>query len=98
MSKGLFFAGEEQTDRSPDRHLDPASVYQILFEIRPRNRPQRRGYGPMCAFAACHGSNNALSHDSDIAKVQEWLGHADVSTTRPMTGARASPKDSPTFG
>jgi len=27
-------------------------------------------------------ATNALSHDSDIAKVQEWLGHADVSTTR----------------
>ncbi len=24
----------------------------------------------------------ALSHDADIAKVQEWLGHANVSTTR----------------
>jgi integrase len=27
-------------------------------------------------------SHDSLSHDSDIAKVQEWLGHANVSTTR----------------
>jgi site-specific recombinase XerD len=25
---------------------------------------------------------NALSHEAGIAKVQEWLGHANVSTTR----------------
>jgi len=25
---------------------------------------------------------NALYADGDIAKVQEWLGHANVSTTR----------------
>ena len=54
-----------------DRHLDPASLYQNIVrksaqacerlnesEKWPGNRPQRRGYGPMCAFAACHGSNN----------------------------------------
>jgi site-specific recombinase XerD len=25
---------------------------------------------------------NAFSHEADIAKVQEWFGHANVSTTR----------------
>jgi integrase/recombinase XerD len=24
-------------------------------------------------------ATNALSHEADIAKVQEWLGHANVS-------------------
>jgi site-specific recombinase XerD len=27
-------------------------------------------------------ATNALSNEADIAKVQEWLGHANVSTTR----------------
>ena len=27
-------------------------------------------------------ATNALSNNADIAKVQEWLGHADISTTR----------------
>jgi site-specific recombinase XerD len=27
-------------------------------------------------------ATNVLLHDSDIAKVQEWLDHASVSTTR----------------
>jgi hypothetical protein len=25
---------------------------------------------------------NALEHEADIAKVQEWLGHANIATTR----------------
>ena len=27
-------------------------------------------------------ATNTLSHQADLAKVQEWLGHANVSTTR----------------
>ncbi|MFH7346994.1 tyrosine-type recombinase/integrase, partial [Pseudomonas syringae group genomosp. 7] len=26
-------------------------------------------------------ATNALEHESDIAKVQAWLGHANISTT-----------------
>jgi integrase len=40
---------------------------------------------------------NALSHEADIAKVQEWLGHANVSTTRLHDRRKMRPQDSPTF-
>jgi integrase/recombinase XerD len=36
-------------------------------------------------------------YSTDIAKVQEWLGHADVSTTRLYDRRKMRPKDSPTF-
>jgi site-specific recombinase XerC len=42
-------------------------------------------------------ATNALDHDSDIAKVQEWLGHANISTTRLYDRRRSKPEDSPTF-
>ena len=46
-----------------------------------------------CATAA----TNALDHQADIAKVQEWLGHANISTTRIYDRRRSRPEDSPTF-
>ena len=27
-------------------------------------------------------ATNALDHQANIAKVQEWLGHANIATTR----------------
>jgi integrase/recombinase XerD len=27
-------------------------------------------------------ATNALAHNADMAKVQEWFGHANISTTR----------------
>lgn len=40
---------------------------------------------------------NALDNGSDIAKVQEWLGHANVSTTRLYDKRKMRAEDSPTF-
>src|SRR6266702_1693494 len=42
-------------------------------------------------------ATNALDHQADIAKVQEWLGHANFATTRIYDRRRSRPEDSPTF-
>ena len=42
-------------------------------------------------------ATNALDHQADIAKVQEWLGHASIATTRIYDHRRTKPEDSPTF-
>jgi integrase/recombinase XerD len=42
-------------------------------------------------------ATNALDHEADIAKVQEWLGHANIATTRVYDHRRTRPEDSPTF-
>jgi integrase/recombinase XerD len=41
-------------------------------------------------------ATNALTHNADIAKVQEWLGHANISTTRLYDKRNSRPEDSPT--
>src|SRR5271163_1102835 len=42
-------------------------------------------------------ATNALSNGSDIAEVQEWLGHSSISTTRLYDKRKMRPEDSPTF-
>jgi integrase/recombinase XerD len=42
-------------------------------------------------------ATNALDHDADIAKVQEWLGHANIATTRLYDRRKTRPEDSPTY-
>ncbi|UMZ12928.1 tyrosine-type recombinase/integrase [Pseudomonas sp. MPFS] len=42
-------------------------------------------------------ATNALEHEADIAKVQAWLGHANISTTRVYDRRQLRPEDSPTF-
>jgi hypothetical protein len=41
-------------------------------------------------------ATNALDHPADIAKVQEWLGHANIATTRIYDHRKTRPEDSPT--
>ena len=42
-------------------------------------------------------ATNALDHDADIAKVQEWLGHANTSTTRLYDRRNTRVTNSPTY-
>jgi site-specific recombinase XerD len=72
--------------------ITPDGVYKIVraysgalgFEI---------GAHALRATAA----TNALDHQADIAKVQEWLGHANIAATRIYNHRKTRPEDSPTF-
>lgn len=54
--------------------------------------------GGFCVhFLRATAAINALDHEPDIAKVQEWLGHANIATTRLYDRRKMRPEDSPTF-
>ena len=40
-------------------------------------------------------ATNALAHNADMAKVQEWLGHATIATTRLHDRRQSRPEESP---
>src|SRR5262249_5030331 len=79
------------------KHLHPASVYQRLCGITALWWASM----PTCTVSACilraTAATNALAHNADIAKVQEWLGHANIATTRLYDRRQSRPEESPTF-
>ncbi len=82
--------------RRLDKALAPDSVYHNVVLPYSRIAGIRvEGLGPHALRATA--ATNALEHNADIAKVQEWLGHANVSTTRLYDRRRMRPEDSPTF-
>jgi site-specific recombinase XerD len=81
-----------------DRHLDPSSVYRnIVCKYGAETGISAEVIGLCVHSLRATAATNALSHDSDIAKVQEWLGHANVSTTRLYDRRKTRPEDSPSF-
>ncbi len=94
----LFRPVKNNSTGTLNKPLNPASVYHEVV----------RYYGKLVGINAdVHGfcvhslrataATNALEHNADIAKVQEWLGHANVSTTRMYDKRKNRPEDSPTF-
>jgi site-specific recombinase XerC len=60
-----------------------------------RQQTLKTNRNTQCARATA--ATNALDHQADIAKVQEWLGHAYISTTRIYDHRKTRPEESPTF-
>ena len=91
-----------------DRRAVPARPQQPHRTAGGRDHRRRRLSAGAALFGAAGVSigahalrataaTNALDHQADIAKVQEWLGHANISTTRIYDHRRTRPEDSPTF-
>lgn len=81
-----------------DRPLDPASVYRNIVRKYGLETGISAEVNGLCVHSLrATAATNALSHECDIAKVQEWLGHANVSTTRLYDRRKSKPEDSPSF-
>lgn len=78
------------------RRLNPGSVYRnVVMHYCKRLGIAAEGLGPHALRAT--SATNALSNGSDIAEVQEWLGHSSIATTRLYDRRKMRPEDSPTF-
>lgn len=75
--------------------LTADGVYKIVLAYAAGAHIEVQGFGVHSLRATA--ATNALEHEADIAKVQEWLGHANIATTRIYDHRRSRPEDSPTF-
>jgi integrase/recombinase XerD len=73
----------------------PSGVYRMVKHYGKQVGISVDRFGPHVARVTA--ATNALDQGADIAKVQEWLGHANVSTTRVYDHRRTRPEDPPTF-
>jgi site-specific recombinase XerD len=92
----LFQTVKKLRRGSSSRPLAPTTVYHRIV------KKYAKAAGLQVAGFCVHSlrataATNALEHAADIAKVQEWLGHSNISTTRLYDRRRSRPEDSPTF-
>ena len=88
----LFRPIRNNRTRRLDKALTPDAVYKLV-----RRYSAALGFEIGAHALRATAATNALDHQADIAKVQEWLGHANISTTRIYDHRRTRPEDSPTF-
>ena len=81
-----------------EKPLDPGSVYHNIIRKYGRETGISAQVNGLCVHSLrATAATNALENGADIAGVQEWLGHANVSTTRLYDRRKRRPEDSPTF-
>ena len=95
-SEGAVFRAVRRTRRNADKGLSGHGIYKDVvkkYALQIGVEPSAISVHGLRATAA----TNALEHEADIAKVQEWLGHANISTTRLYDRRKMRPEESPTF-
>ena len=75
-----------------ERALTPDAIYKLV-----KTYSAELGFEIGAHALRATAATNALDHQADIAKVQEWLGHANIATTRIYDHRKTRPEDSPTF-
>ena len=85
----------DQVTGTTDTALTADSVYQVLKFYGKKIGISVDRFGPNSARTTA--STNALDAGADLAKVQEWLSHANVSTTCVYDHRKSRPEDSPVF-
>jgi integrase/recombinase XerD len=91
----LFRPVKNNRHQNARASITPDGVYKMLAGYGASLKIDVAGFGPHALRATA--ATNALDHEADIAKVQEWLGHANISTTRGYDRRTMRPEDSPTF-
>ena len=88
----LFRPVRNNRTRRLEKALTPDAVYKLV-----RRYSAALGFEIGAHALRATAATNALVHHADIAKVQDWLGHANIATTRIYDHRKTRPEDSPTY-
>jgi integrase/recombinase XerD len=93
---GALFRPLKSRTRDFEKPLSGTAIYEsIVKHYANKAGIETRAIRPHSLRATA--ATNALENGADIAKVQEWLGHSNISTTRLYDKRDSRPEDSPTF-
>jgi integrase/recombinase XerD len=90
----LFYPVSNNT-RGTGQPITPDGVYRILAKYAGMVGIDVAGFGPHSLRA--RAITNALENDPDLEKVQDWVGHANIATTRMYDRRQQRAEDSSTF-
>jgi integrase len=94
----LFRPVKNNVTKTLVKPLSPTAVYQDIVKRYARETGIAAVVHGVCVHSLrATAATNALAHAADIAEVQKWLGHSDISTTRMYDKRQSRPEDSPTF-
>jgi integrase len=94
----LFRPVKNNRTKTLAKPLHPTSVYQDIVKHYAREIGMTDDVPGLCVHSLrATAATNALSNNADIAKVQEWLGHAHMATTRLSDRRQRRPEESPTL-
>jgi len=88
----LFRSISNNRAEGSQKAITPDAVYKMVQKYS-----DKLGFKIGAHALRATAATNALDHQADIAKVQEWLGHANIATTRIYDHRKTRPEDSPTF-
>ena len=98
LDSPMFRPVRNRVNGKLDKPLHPDSVLHSIVVYYAKKIGITDTVPDFCVHSLrATAATNALDHEADIAKVQEWLGHANVSTTRLYDRRKTRPEDSPTF-
>ncbi len=91
----LFQPTRSKLGKASDKGITADGVYKCVLAYAVQAKISIAGLSVHNLRATA--ATNALDHEADTAKVQEWLGHANIATRRLNDRRRSRPEDSPTF-
>jgi integrase/recombinase XerD len=93
----LFRPIKNNVTKTLKKHFDPSSISRTFLHYATEIGLKEQVEGRWVHLARATAITNALEHGADIAKVQEWAGHASIATTRLYDRRHTRPEESPTF-
>ena len=98
LKGALFRPVRNRVTGTLDKPLHPESVLRDIVKHYAKQVGISVDVHGFCVHSLrATAATNALSHNADISKVQTWLGHANISTTRLYDKRGNRPEESPTF-